>query len=236
MSLSQFIKPTQLKFEKRVHIVDNVYSFTFQPMTHLDWRAGQHGMLEIELASGKTSRRMFSLSSAPGEHRVTITTRWHGKSASDYKQALWGLMPGDKASIRGPVGPMYIRDTAANNVLIAGGIGITPLFSIVKQATLSSQPLRATLLYANKSPDTVIFKDELVDMSQRLHGLSVDFIYSPAEISPQSIKQHVSTEPTENSYFYLSGPPAMIKTYRKILRDRGVSRGRIYSDPFMGYK
>lgn len=236
MGLLKFIQPTALKFEKRKKIIGNAYSFTFKAEKPLTWHAGQHGMLEIKLPSGKTARRMFSLSSAPQENQVTITTYWHGDKASDYKKALWNLQPGDSTRIRGPVGPMYARDISANNILIAGGIGITPFRSMLIDADLSGEDIHATLLYANKSPDEVIFKDEFENLSKRLNNLEVKYIYSPTKISKDIINDSIGASKLENTNFYLSGPPEMIKTYKKLLKDIGISRKNIYSDPFMGYK
>jgi len=236
MGLLKFIKPTTLKFEESTHINGNAYSFTFKTEKPLSWHAGQHGMLEIKLPGGKTARRMFSLSSAPQENRVTITTHWHGDNASNYKKALWDLQPGDNAKIRGPVGPMYLRDFSANNILIAGGIGITPFRSMLIEADLLSEDIHATLLYANKSAEEVIFKIELDKLSDKLKNLKVQYLYSPAMITESIIKDSISDSKSENTNYYLSGPPEMIKTYKKLLKDIGISRKNIYSDPFMGYK
>jgi len=236
MELLKFIIPTALVFEKRKQIIGKAYSFTFRSTKPLAWLAGQHGMLEIKLPDGKTSRRMFSLSSAPQEKRITVTTYWHGDTASNYKKALWNLQPGDKAKIRGPVGPMHIREVAANNILIAGGIGITPFRSILKEVELSGQDLHATLLYANRNPGEVIFKTELDDLSKKLKNLKVQYVYSPAKISEEIIKNCIGNDKIENVNFYLSGPPTMIKAYKILLKDIRVPRSNIYSDPFMGYK
>ena len=236
MGLLDFIQPTKLKFEKRKQITVNAYSFTFKAVKPLSWHAGQHGMLEIKLPNGNTSRRMFSLSSAPLEKRITITTYWHGDKASNYKKALWGLKSGDNARIRGPVGPMYIRDASSNNILIAGGIGITPFRSMLNEADQSGQDVQAILLYANKSPAEVIFKDEIDNLSKRLKNLRVKYIYSPSNISENIIMDCIGASKLEDTSFYLSGLPKMIKAYKKLLKEIGVSRKNIYSDPFMGYK
>lgn len=236
MGLSKFIKPTTLIFKSRKHIVDDTYSFTFKAENTLTWRAGQHGLLEIKLPSGRTSRRMFSLSSAPMENQVTITTHWRGELASNYKKALWSLETGDKTKIRGPIGPMYIRDKSSNNILIAGGIGITPFMSILKEAKLSKEDIHVTLLYANKKSKDVIFEAELDELSEKLTHLDIKYVYSPKKISEALINDSIGDGQLENANFYLSGPPKMVKAYKRLLKNMGVSRGRIYSDPFMGYK
>jgi len=232
MELLKFIIPTAIEFEERKQIIGKAHSFTFKTDKPLSWHAGQHGLLEIKLPDGKTSRKMFSLSSAPQEKRVTITTYWHGDTASNYKKALWNLQPGDTAKIRGPIGQMHLRDLMKNNILIAGGIGITPFRSMLKEAELLGQDIHATLLYANSNPEEVIFKSELDDLSKKLKNLKVQYIYSPAKISQDIIKNCIDEDKIENVNFYLSGSPKMIQAFKQLLKDIGVSRGKIYSDPF----
>lgn len=234
MGIYNFIKPTSLTFTRKEHIVGDVYSFIFEFNEDLKWHAGQHGMLELTMPNSKTSRHMFSLSSAPAESVVTVTTHWRSEQASDYKKALWNLKAGDQAKIRGPVGPMYIRDYAAQNVLIAGGIGITPFRSIIKEASVNKHNLRATLLFANRDIDNIVFKKELDSLSDELSHVHIRYIIRPDKITEKDIRQ--ASEDISHSVYYLSGPPKMIRAYKKLLTSMGISRSRIKSDPFMGYK
>ena len=234
MGFINFIKPTSLTFARKEHIVGDVYSFIFECSQPLTWHAGQHGLIELKLPNGKISRRMFSLSSAPAESVVTITTHWRGEQASDYKKALWNLRRGDKARIRGPVGPVYIRDLTTQNVLIAGGIGITPFHSIIKDAFIKNHDLNATLLFANSDVSTVIFKNELEKLSRKLRHVNIQYIINPAKVTEKDIL--LANADTSSGMYFLSGPPKMIRAYKKLLKNMDIPRGRIKSDLFVGYK
>lgn len=234
MGLINFVKPIPLTFIEKKHIADDVYSYIFRLDKEVEWHAGQHGMLELKLPNGKISRRMFSLSSAPAELKVIATTNWRGKQASDYKSALWDLQPGDKARLRGPVGPMYIRDYTAHYVFIAGGIGITPFRSILKEAALNGHDLNATLLYANRDENSISFKAELDSLAGQLPHVEINYIISPDAITEQNIKH--ASENLKDTIYFLSGPPKMVRSYKKILKEMGMPRRQIKSDPFMGYK
>ena len=96
MDLLSFIKPTKLSFLERQTESNGAYTYVFEADSDLAWKAGQHGMLEIKLASGHWTRRMFSLSSAPLEKMVHITAYWRGDEASDFKKTLHKLQPGCK--------------------------------------------------------------------------------------------------------------------------------------------
>lgn len=232
MGLSQFIRPTSLEFIARTHIVGDVYTFTFRPDRPRAWHAGQHGLVEIRTDTGKTARRMFSLSSAPSEDVVSITTHWVGEDrASNFKQALWHMQPGDTARLRGPVGPMFVRDNNDHNVFIAGGIGITPFRSMLLEAAESKQDLHGTLLYANRENAPIIFKDELAHIVKRLPHFGIQFLSSPELVDALVKHAHI-----DGAMFYLAGPRPMVQAYKKQLRSLGVQPNRIKNDPFIGYK
>ena len=131
MSIIKFIRPSILTFISRQEVAPSTYTFSFKPNAPLTWHAGQHGMIELVSVKGKIMRRMFSLSSSPSEEIVSITTRYIDHAASDFKKSLWALKSGDKAKLRGPVGPMYVRNPKQHNVFIASDIGITPFRSVL---------------------------------------------------------------------------------------------------------
>lgn len=233
MSLLRFIYPTSLTFRGRDEVAPHTYTFRFTPDTPLRWHAGQHGMLEVKSSKGRTLRHMFSLSSAPSEGVISITTRYSGQSASEYKKALWALKPGDKAKLRGPVGPMYVRDPKQYNVFIASGIGITPFRSILVEASSLKQDLHGVLLYENHT-QAVIFKDEIKAVSTALENFEVKLLAKSEELTEETLRL-VLTD-ISSSMFYLAGSPSTIRRYKRLLKQLGVTRSHIKNDPFYGYK
>lgn len=233
MSIVKFIRPCALTFISRQEVAPDTYTFSFKPNAPLAWQAGQHGLIELKSAKGKIIRRMFSLSSSPSEEIVSITTRYIGHAASDFKKSLWALKPGDKAKLRGPVGPMYVNNPKQHNVFIASGIGITPFRSVLVEATANKQDLHGTLIYEN-SNNTAIFKDEIEKLSTNLKHLEVKLITEPEKLTEETIRLSVSD--LGSSMFYLAGSPPTIKRYKKFLSQLGVKRSQIKNDPFRGYK
>jgi ferredoxin-NADP reductase len=96
---------------------------------------------------------MFSISSAPAEEYISITTNVRLNNPSKFKQALKELEPKDTCTIRGPVGPMHIKDYSKKYVFIANGLGITPIRSIIAQASIANKNLNAHLVYKTSSED-----------------------------------------------------------------------------------
>lgn len=233
MSINKFFRPTKLTYIGHKEVAPDTYTFSFKPDEPLTWHAGQHGMIEVKSTKGKTMRRMFSLSSAPTEEIVSITTRYIGETASDYKKSLWALKSGDKAKLRGPVGPMYVRNLKQHNVFIASGIGITPFRSILVEAVSNKYDLHGTLIYINRNT-TVIFQEEVEKISSTLKNFEINFLTEPEEVTEETIRLSVSD--IGSSMFYLAGSPATIKRCKKILSQLGVKQSQIKNDPFYGYK
>lgn len=235
MSLIKFIRPTTLRYIGREHQSGNIYTFSFKPTSALSWHAGQHGLIELRLSSGKSARRMFSLSSAPSEKIVSITTYWIGDDkASDFKKALWQMKPGVEARVRGPVGPLYVRDPSQQNVFIAGGIGITPFSSILQEAVNQKQDLHGVLFHLNRVDSRPIFKTELLAVAKQLPHLQVNFLTVPEDI-PTNTLQQISNN-NSHAMFYIAGPPKLIRHYSRLLKDVGVPSSHIKSDLFRGFK
>lgn len=232
MSIVSFIRPTKLTYLGHQEVAPNTFTFSFKPDQPLDWHAGQHGMIELKPTKNKTMRRMFSLSSAPSEGVISITTRYTEKTASSYKKSLWTLKAGDKARLRGPVGSMYVRNPSQHNVFIASGIGITPFRSILTEASSGKQHLHATLLYENRN-SAVIFQDEIKRLSSSLENFEVKFFTRQEKLTEETIRLSVLN--IDSSMFYLAGSPSTIKRYKKILSQLGVKSSQIKNDPFYGY-
>ena len=124
-------KKKDLLFLESYKESEDVYTFLFEKEEDLTWKAGQHGLLSITHKKIKNGTKPFTLASAPAEKVIKITTRI-SNDPSEFKKALLELKPGMKISMSGPVGSFYLKDNSAT-LLIAGGIGITPFRSIVKQ-------------------------------------------------------------------------------------------------------
>lgn len=136
-----------------------------------DFEAGQAITLAlVEPPPEENSRqRTFSLVSAPFETELCVATRMREGSA--FKRALGGLPAGAPLTIRGPRGAMTLREDALRPaVFIAGGIGITPFMSMLRQAAHEGSERQLRLVYSNRRPEDAAFLEELVDLERRLSG------------------------------------------------------------------
>ncbi|HEY1661181.1 MAG TPA: FAD-dependent oxidoreductase [Verrucomicrobiae bacterium] len=224
----------QLKLALRKPESPGVESFIFQPAAPLTWKAGQylHYMLHHEPTDDRGSDRWFTIASAPFERHVMITTRFAREKGSTFKKNLKALKPGDTLEISGVDGDFILGDTRKDYVFIAGGIGITPFRSILKEAAHAGKRLRVTLLYANRNAN-VTYKKELDAMAKRNPNFIIHYLFSPERIDKDTVRKLAPA--WKKSLFYVSGPEPMVESVGKMLQKIGVRKKHIKQDWFPGY-
>lgn len=219
----------------KVKRVGNIKSFIFKSEKGFTWRAGQYliAKIEHEKEDLRGKMRFITISSAPFEKNVTITTRIFGKKASSFKKALDNLNIGEHIEIKGPDGDLYIDDFNKNYVLVAGGIGITPFRSILKQLVFENKMPKIILLYANKD-NKILFKDELEQIAKKFSQFKIIYFISPNKITRQILKK-LNIDFKKN-IFFISGPENMIYKIKILLNELGVKDENMKEDYFTGYK
>ena len=135
------------------------------------------------------------------------------------------------------------KDKNQKIVFIAGGIGITPIRSMVKYLLDKKDKRDIILFYACKSFDEASYRD-LLDQAEKSIGLKTIYLLSEGEL-PKNIKAmrgRLNNEVIKKGVpdykdriFYLSGPELMIRAYKRLLLDMGIKRNKIITDYFPGY-
>jgi predicted ferric reductase len=173
----------------------------------------------------------FSLSSAPNKRTLRITV----KDLGDDTRRLQRVPPGTRVFAEGPYGTFTAdRRTRPKVVLIAGGIGITPLRALL--ASLPASPGDITLLYRAASADDVLFKDELTQLGARrgivLHALLGDEIGDDRtdQLGVPAITDLVPD--IESRDVFVCGPPGLVDAVRRRLRIIGVPPAQIHFERF----
>lgn len=174
----------------------------------------------------------YSLSSSPTESDLRITFR---EGISEFKRALQSIQPSDQLTIL-QYGNDYGFQLKKNqsSVLIAGGVGIAPFRSMLKEMYDTKSKETVLLIYLNQSRD-YLFKDELDVWADALPNVSIAYV-STKELSRKKREKHIlSLIKNYNQNFYISGPPAMVESHEHLLIDAGVPVRDIRIDSFGGY-
>jgi ferredoxin-NADP reductase len=228
----------------REPLAEGTLAFRFQKPAGFAFKAGQAIVLELlEPPPGEgQKRRTFSLVSAPFERTLTIATRMRD---SAFKRALSALPEGASVKLVGPIGQFTLGDVARPAVFIAGGIGITPFMSMLRQAGKDGSAQRLLLLYSNRRPEDAAFLAELQHLERQNSNFRL--VATMTEMGKSALKWDGETgfvnaqliERAVNGLaapvYYVVGPPGMVVAMVDTLRSAGVAEGSILTEEFYGY-
>jgi ferredoxin-NADP reductase len=211
----------------------DVESFILEPDQPLTWQPGQylHYVFPHQSEDDRGHERWFTISSAPFEKHVMITTRFSSQEGSSFKHALQALQPGDTLEADGPKGSFTVDDSGKKHIFIAGGIGITPYRSILLQLDHDNQPLNVELLYANRD-DQLVFGGELETLAQKHPEFKTKPYIGDQRISADELKAYMAPD----VIYYISGPKPMVEAYQHTLADLQVPETQVKTDYFPGYQ
>ncbi len=211
--------------DQRVLCAD-VAVFGFERPASYEFTPGQYLMLRLDVPEGPAAKP-FSHASGPGDDVIEIATRLSG---STFKSALSRLQPGDVAQIGGPMGAFVLPDAVGPVLFLVGGVGITPVRSMLRDAAASNPRFDAVLLYGNRSPACAPFAEELASL--RMDGLRVVNVFESGFTNPNDEKGFITSELVarhvpdfETRLFATAGPPVMVEAMISVLDELAIPQG-----------
>jgi ferredoxin-NADP reductase len=227
-------------------VAEGTMAFHFARPASLNFEAGQSvnlSLIDPPETDGKGNARAFSIVSAPYEDEIVVATRMRDTA---YKRVLKAMPPGARANLRGPTGKFTLeRAETRPAVFLAGGIGITPFVSILRQAARDHLARDLWMFYSNRRPEDAAFLDELLALRQhnpryRLVGTMTEMEKSSRPWSGETgfldramLERHLKN--LAAAVYYMAGPPGLVETMQKMLTDSGVKDEAIRTDEFYGY-
>lgn len=232
-----------IKLTGRREVARATCVFDFEKPSGFHFIPGQYAGFTLinpkETDAGGITRR-FSLLSTPDDPHLSIAMRIQ---TSAYKRALNEMQIGNEIKLAGPSGNFVLHeDKNIPAVLIAGGIGITPFYSMIKHAShhRSTQPLY--LFYGNNTTTDAAFLAELNQLAKD----NSYFTFIPTLANPDNEWQGETgfiTHTMIKKYlpdlslpiYYVCGSPAMVSTLQETLIEMGIAENRIKVEDFPGY-
>ncbi len=213
-------------------------AFRFKPGQHLPVRA---------TIAGVEQRRTYSICCGPGEEGLRIAIkRVAGGLFSNWANDT--LKAGDTLEVMPPAGRFVLPDGAGEArhvVAFAAGAGITPILAMARHALEREPETSFTLVYGNRSPETILFAGELEDLKDRhlgrftlLHALSHSEEGGAPLLEGRITADKVRVlagrlfKPGEVAHVLLCGPGAMIKEARAALLALGMPAGKVHFELF----
>ncbi len=202
--------------------------FTFLP--------GQHVMGsfpdEREI-SGKKSIPM-TMSNPPTDHNKILVTL---RNMGGFTEAVHKLNVGDELMVTEAMGNSFKIDENSEEdfVLITGGTGVAPFMSMIRFFLAKGKKNRIKLFDGNRSPDEVIFKNELDKIAKEQDHIEIVHAYSrdapegheKSYVTGEMIKKHVSDDDINNSIWMLCGPPPLLNSALEDIKEMGVPEEHI---------
>jgi len=213
----------------------DVYSFIFNRPEDFKWKPGQHGVFKFtdrEINEGKDFR-IYSFASINEEDMILFSTRIVD-DPSEFKKNLLKLKPGDVMTVDGPMGKFTIKDYEKPSLVMAGGIGVTPIRALVKNIHKNKVKVNNIKVLYSDDRGEFAFTDTLNEAGNNSEGLEITFISDRNEFT-EKIDAYAK-EKQNDSLYYISGTPGMTSFFTEKLTGFGVDKGNIITDTFMGYE
>ena len=233
-----------LTLQEQRAVADGTELFVFDKPADFTFEAGQYiAMMLSNLVAPDTRAgvRSLSIASAPCEESLYFAMR---RSDSGFKQTMFALRPGDTVAVTKAIGHFTLAHAGDNLpiVFLIGGIGITPVRSILKQAEHEGSTRSFTLFYSNRFEKDAAFHEELREiklpnyrfvttLSQETTPCA-DTNEERGYICADRLRKYVPD--VHGGWFYLVGDPAFIEAMEKRLTEMGVAKEKQVCDPFTG--
>jgi len=244
---TRLIKPIML-LKKPYQIIEvkqepgNAWSLSLEPIGHpgFKFQPGQFAWITVRQSPFADAEHPFSISSsAENLEKITFTI----KELGDFTKTIKDLQVGEKVYVDGPFGSFSVdrHPHAREFVFISGGVGITPVMSMLRTLADRQDKRKLTLIYANKELEQITFRDELEELKNKLDLKIVHVIEKPpAEWNGETgfvnqailLKTLPDFKQRNRMEIFICGPGPMMNAVEKTLDNLGVWSGDFHSERF----
>lgn len=222
-------------------ITPHMKTFWFKPERSVHYVAGQYTQLYLphDNTDDRGDKRWFTLSSAPTEALVSITTKFAEGRPSSFKQILQALTPGTEIHLAEPMGDFVLpKDTAIPILFAAGGAGITPVRSMIKYLADTAETRTVQLLHAASREEELAFRTLFDDYKPLWYQPIIkqpltDWPGASGSLTSERIMHAIRS--SADGLIYLSGPEPLVEKLDKELKRAGIAPERLVTDFFHGY-
>jgi len=214
-------------------------TLVMQPDGHPGFRfsPGQFGWLMVWGSPFKITGHPFSFSSSAAAKggRVEMSIR----NLGDFTKEIQRVPVGKRVYLDGPYGAFTIGNPADMHVLIAGGVGVTPMMSMIRTLADHGDKRPVILLYGSKDRESITFCEELEVLKAQLDLTVVHVLANPPAgwageqgfINAEMFKRHLPPPYSDHEYF-ICGPGVMMDAIEKALGEMGVPMAKYHSERY----
>lgn len=234
---------TNVKLIRKETIANGTMAFHFTKPDGFEFRAGQFAdftLIDPPETDAEGNTRGFSLVQAPFEPNLVAATRMRDTA---FKRVLKDLPIGSEVKLDAPYGDFSLHKTQTTPaVFIIGGIGVTPVRSMVAQATHDKTAHKMTLLHASRAPADLPLKNDFEQLARdnpnftyvaTVETAADDWHGERGRVDAAMLKKYVPD--LHKPIYYLSGPEGMVKAVRAMLVSLEINEDNIRTEEFTGY-
>jgi ferredoxin-NADP reductase len=234
------------KLIRREEVAKGTMAFHFAKPSGFVFKAGQSAdvtLIDPPDTDAEGNTRTFSMASPPFENELVFTTRMRDTA---FKRSLKNVPLATEVKIGSAAGSFTLhKNPAKPAVFLAGGIGITPFLSMVRQADHDRLPHKLYLFYSNRRPEDAAFLAplhtlETTNPNFRLICTMTEMSKSKKEwkgetvlIDKEMLSRHLAV--LQGPIYYIAGPPTMVAAMRQTLVGAGVDDDDVRAEEFAGY-
>ncbi len=233
----------EVRLVKKETVAKDTMAFFFEKPNGFKFKPGQYCdfiLINPSETDSEGNVRSFTLASAPFENTLRIATRMRDTA---FKRVLKDMEIGSVIKLDGPNGKLTLKQGSQPAIFITGGIGVTPVRSIVSQATHDKLNQQMYLFYSNKTVDSAVFLNDFFEYTKKNDCFHfIPTITGPIEklggaeigrVNSDMIERYI-TDSTKPNY-YVTGPKSMVVSIRKMLIESGINKHSILIEEFLGY-
>ena len=236
----------KVKLKGREEIAAGTMAFHFEKPEGFVYKAGQfadYTLINPSETDAEGNTRGFSLASAPYEDDLMLATRMRDTA---FKRVLKTMALGTELTLDAPYGSFTLHNNAAiPAVFVTGGIGVTPVRSIVLQAIHDQVAHRIIVVDSNKRPEDAAFLNDLIKPHEK--NPHYTFVGTMTGMEKSNREWHEETGHITKAMlskyiddltlpiYYIAGPQGMVAAMRKTLSESGVNDDNIRTEEFTGY-
>lgn len=222
-------------------VAENILQVDLKPAGEnrgFDFLPGQFAFVSFENPEIPQEEHPFTIASAPDNSE---TLQFLIKGSGDWTRRLNSLKTGDKARVCGPFGVFSpFRHEPERLIMIAGGIGITPMLSILRQLGHEKSPLPVKLIWSYKTSAEAPCYEELESLRKKLSNFEISRLITResseqknvrAKLDKESLKKLVP-EFKDGTIVMLCGPVAMMNDVRNSLIESGYPASAVLCEEF----
>ena len=234
------------KLKRKEEIATGTMAFHLEKPEGFAFKAGQfadYTLINPIETDAEGNTRGFSLASAPYEDDLMFATRMRDTA---FKRVLRAMEIGTEITLDAPYGSFTLHNNSRiPAVFLTGGIGVTPVRSIILQAAHDNLPHKIFLFDSNRRPEEAAFLDELIEARKK--NPNYTFVGTMTEMGKSAQKWDGETGYITKAMlgkyvgdlklpiYYLAGPASMVTAMRKTLNESGVDDDNIRTEEFSGY-